>query len=118
VLRSKFVRMAKLYVDILQDLPGFEKKLPSATVVIRLVGSGRTRRSARGWASVTLACSCCSPPPPLPSLFFWAVLQDLDYLSRKEPESAPIQVVTAMVPKKCRYRSQRGGNLKPRNLLP
>jgi len=47
VLRSKFVRMAKLYVDILQDLPGFEKKLPSATEVISLVGSVRTRRSAR-----------------------------------------------------------------------
>jgi hypothetical protein len=39
--------MVKLYVDILQDLPGFEKKLPGTTEVISLVASG-TRIEAFG----------------------------------------------------------------------
>ena len=46
-MRSKYVRMAKLYVDILQDLPGFEKQLPSTTEVTSLVASG-TRNEALG----------------------------------------------------------------------
>lgn len=46
-MRSKFVRMAKLYVDFPQDLPGFEKKLPSTTEVTSLVASG-TRNEAFG----------------------------------------------------------------------
>jgi hypothetical protein len=37
--------MAKLYVDILQDLPGFEKKLSSTTEVASFVASG-TRNEA------------------------------------------------------------------------